>query len=83
MGWNPLLLELSGLIASELELISLPAVSLELAGVPFESLLSGLSVPHCSESHDGTPYMGASVVVSSQLAQKNAVSESAIFFQCL
>jgi hypothetical protein len=83
MNWNPLLLELSGLVASELELISLPAVSLELVGVPLASLLSGLSVLHCSVSQDGTPYMGASVVVSSQLAQKKAVSASAILFQCL
>jgi hypothetical protein len=32
MNWNPLLLELSGLVASELELVSLPVASLELSG---------------------------------------------------
>jgi hypothetical protein len=36
------------------------------------------------EMSGGTPYMGGSVVVALlQLAQKNAVNASDIFFQCL
>ena len=35
------------------------------------------------EMSGGTPYMGSVVVALLQLAQKNAVNASDIFFQCL